>query len=126
MGAPIVHFEIMGGEGSELEAFYRELFGWKINSNNPMKYGVVETRTGRHQWWRWVRPTTEASAFPYMRGWKTCRERLIGQSVLEAKQFFRRAKCREVLSWPCLPILPVISQGFFRENKLAWWSRCLL
>ena len=79
MGAPIVHFEIMGGEGSELEAFYRELFGWKINSNNPMKYGVVETRTGRHQWWRWVRPRTEASAFPYMRGWKTCRERLIAE-----------------------------------------------
>jgi len=25
MGAPVVHFEIMGGEGSELEAFYREL-----------------------------------------------------------------------------------------------------
>ena len=73
-----------------------------------------------------VRPRTEASAFPYMRGWKTCRECLIGQSVLEAKQFFRRAKCREVLSWPCLPILPVISQGFFRENKLAWCSRCLL
>jgi hypothetical protein len=43
MGAPVVHFEIMGGEGSELETFYRQLFGWKINSNNPMKYGIVET-----------------------------------------------------------------------------------
>ena len=43
MGAPVVHFEIMGGEGSELESFYRELFGWRINSNNPMKYGIVET-----------------------------------------------------------------------------------
>jgi uncharacterized protein len=46
MGAPVVHFEIMGGEGSELETFYRELFGWEINSNNPMKYGVVETGGG--------------------------------------------------------------------------------
>ena len=43
MGAPVVHFEIMGGKGVELEAFYRELFGWKINSNNPMKYGIVDT-----------------------------------------------------------------------------------
>lgn len=43
MGVPVVHFEIMGGEGSELETFYRELFGWKIDSNNPMKYGMVET-----------------------------------------------------------------------------------
>ena len=39
MGAPVIHFEIMGGEGTQLETFYRELFGWKINSNNPMKYG---------------------------------------------------------------------------------------
>ena len=46
MGAAVVHFEIMGGEGNELEIFYRELFGWKIDSNNPMKYGVVETGGG--------------------------------------------------------------------------------
>ena len=43
MGLPVVHFEIMGGEGRELEKFYAELFGWKINSNNPMKYGIVES-----------------------------------------------------------------------------------
>ncbi len=43
MGAPVIHFEIMGGKSGELEAFYRELFAWKINSDNPMKYGVVET-----------------------------------------------------------------------------------
>ena len=46
MGAAVVHFEIMGGEGSELETFYRELFGWKIDSNNPMKYGMVDTAGG--------------------------------------------------------------------------------
>lgn len=47
MAAPVVHFEIMGGEGRELETFYSELFAWKINSNNPMKYGVIETGGGR-------------------------------------------------------------------------------
>jgi predicted enzyme related to lactoylglutathione lyase len=46
MGAPVVHFEIMGGSGLELETFYRELFGWKINSNNPLKYGIVDTGGG--------------------------------------------------------------------------------
>jgi uncharacterized protein len=46
MGAPVIHFEIMGGEGNQLEEFYSELFGWKINSNNPMKYGVVDTGGG--------------------------------------------------------------------------------
>ena len=43
MGAPVVHFEIMGGKEAELESFYTELFVWKINSNNPMKYGIVDT-----------------------------------------------------------------------------------
>lgn len=43
MGAPIVHFEIMGGQGKQMEDFYRELFGWKVDSNNPMNYGMVET-----------------------------------------------------------------------------------
>ena len=46
MAAPVVHFEIMGGSGNELETFYGGLFGWKINSNNPMKYGMVETGGG--------------------------------------------------------------------------------
>ena len=46
MGAPVVHFEIMGGEVGVLETFYRDLFAWKINSNNPMKYGVVDTEGG--------------------------------------------------------------------------------
>jgi predicted enzyme related to lactoylglutathione lyase len=46
MGASVVHFEIIGGTGNQLEKFYSELFGWKINSNNPMKYGVVDTGGG--------------------------------------------------------------------------------
>jgi predicted enzyme related to lactoylglutathione lyase len=43
MGAPIVHFEIMGGEGDQLERFYSDLFGWTVDSNNPMQYGIVNT-----------------------------------------------------------------------------------
>jgi uncharacterized protein len=46
MGAPVVHFEMMDGEGNQLEKLYGELFGWKINSNNPMRYGVVDTEAG--------------------------------------------------------------------------------
>ena len=46
MGAPVIHFEIMGGEGKQLEEFYSELFEWKINSNNPMRYGVIDTGGG--------------------------------------------------------------------------------
>ena len=43
MGNPVVHFEIMGGDGERLKGFYADLFGWKIDSSNPMNYGMVET-----------------------------------------------------------------------------------
>jgi hypothetical protein len=46
MGAPVVHFEIIGGEGNQLEKFYAQLFGWKINSNNPFHYGLIDTGGG--------------------------------------------------------------------------------
>jgi predicted enzyme related to lactoylglutathione lyase len=41
MGQPVVHFEIMGKDGGALSSFYSDLFGWRIDADNPMKYGVV-------------------------------------------------------------------------------------
>src|SRR3954453_233899 len=40
MGTPVVHFEIMGGDGERLKSFYADLFGWKSDSNNPMNHGM--------------------------------------------------------------------------------------
>jgi predicted enzyme related to lactoylglutathione lyase len=40
---PVVHFEILGPDATALHQFYGDLFGWKINADNPMNYGVVET-----------------------------------------------------------------------------------
>ena len=42
MGQPVVHFEIIGKDGEKLQRYYGELFGWEIDSNNPMNYGVVQ------------------------------------------------------------------------------------
>ena len=41
MGQPVVHFEIIGTDGEALKAYYADLFGWEIDSGNPMKYGVI-------------------------------------------------------------------------------------
>ncbi len=41
MGQPVVHFEVIGKDGEKLQSFYAELFGWKIDANNPAKYGTV-------------------------------------------------------------------------------------
>ena len=42
MGAPVVHFEIVGRDGEKLKHFYGTLFDWKINSDNPLNYGLVQ------------------------------------------------------------------------------------
>jgi predicted enzyme related to lactoylglutathione lyase len=52
MGQPVVHFEVIGKDGDKLRSYYSELFGWEIDSNNPMHYGMVarrgiRRRTGR-------------------------------------------------------------------------------
>jgi predicted enzyme related to lactoylglutathione lyase len=42
MGQPVVHFEVVGKDGDKLQAYYAELFGWNIVSDNPMNYGMVD------------------------------------------------------------------------------------
>jgi predicted enzyme related to lactoylglutathione lyase len=42
MGAPVIHFEIVGQDAEKLHGFYSEMFGWEIDANNPMKYGTVQ------------------------------------------------------------------------------------
>jgi predicted enzyme related to lactoylglutathione lyase len=41
MGQPVVHFEIIGQDQKKLQSYYSELFGWTIDSNNPVNYGMV-------------------------------------------------------------------------------------
>ena len=46
MTRPVVHFEIHGKDPAKLQEFYKALFGWKIDANNPMTYGMVEAGIG--------------------------------------------------------------------------------
>jgi predicted enzyme related to lactoylglutathione lyase len=46
MGNPVVHFEIGVKDNEAANKFYADLFGWKINSDNPMSYGIVDTDSG--------------------------------------------------------------------------------
>ena len=41
MGQPVVHFEVIGKDAQKLQSYYSELFGWEINADNPMNYGMV-------------------------------------------------------------------------------------
>jgi uncharacterized protein len=42
MGQPVVHFEVIGRNGDKLRSYYSELFGWKIDADNEMHYGVIQ------------------------------------------------------------------------------------
>src|SRR3954453_11870268 len=42
MGRPVVHFEVIGSDGERTRTYYSELFGWNIDNDNPMNYGLVD------------------------------------------------------------------------------------
>jgi uncharacterized protein len=42
MGRAVVHFEVVGKDPDAAQAFYASMFGWKIDADNPMKYGLVQ------------------------------------------------------------------------------------
>ena len=47
MPNPVVHFEICGKDGKKLQDFYSRAFGWHVDTNNPMNYGLIEAQDGR-------------------------------------------------------------------------------
>jgi hypothetical protein len=46
MGHPVVHFEIISNMAEKLQEFYSKVFGWSVDTNNPMNYGIVNTNAG--------------------------------------------------------------------------------
>ena len=43
MGQPVVHFEVIGGDGEKLRSYFSELFGWEFgNTVGPTNYAVVQ------------------------------------------------------------------------------------
>jgi len=42
MANPVVHFEIIGKDGDATKQFFTDMFGWSIDSSNPMGYGLVD------------------------------------------------------------------------------------
>ena len=42
MANPVTWFEITGKDGKKLQNFYSGVFGWKVDANNPMNYGMVD------------------------------------------------------------------------------------
>ncbi len=44
---PVVWFEVIGTDGAKLQRYYGDLFDWKINTDNPMKYGMIDAKGGK-------------------------------------------------------------------------------
>ena len=47
MGQAVVHFEVVGKDGGKLQRYYGELFGWNVNADNPMQYGMVDAKDNK-------------------------------------------------------------------------------
>lgn len=46
MADPVIHFEIIGKDAPRLQRFYAELFGWAVDADNPLGYGLVPAEDG--------------------------------------------------------------------------------
>jgi len=46
MGNQVCWFEIVSPDAAKLQEFYKKIFGWKINTDNPFNYGIVDTDAG--------------------------------------------------------------------------------
>ncbi|MGH9058503.1 MAG: VOC family protein [Acidimicrobiales bacterium] len=46
MANPVAWFEASGPDPAALQRFYAEVFGWKIDADNPMNYGMVDPEEG--------------------------------------------------------------------------------
>jgi hypothetical protein len=42
--AAVTWFEVAGKDGKKLQKFYADLFGWKVDADNPMEYGMVDAQ----------------------------------------------------------------------------------
>ena len=44
MAYPVTHFEINAQDAAATQKFYKDLFGWGIDTNNPENYGMIDTK----------------------------------------------------------------------------------
>ena len=46
MGAQVIHVEVTGKDGAKLQQFFKDVFGWSIDTNNPGGYGMYRQGDG--------------------------------------------------------------------------------
>ncbi len=46
MGTTVVHVEVTGKDGASLQQFYKDIFGWSLDTNNPGGYGMYRQGDG--------------------------------------------------------------------------------
>src|SRR5262249_20718182 len=46
MANTVTWFEVLGKDGKQLQRFYGDLFGWAIDADNPMGYGMTQATDG--------------------------------------------------------------------------------
>jgi predicted enzyme related to lactoylglutathione lyase len=47
VGAPVVHFEVIGRDFEAMRRFYGELFDWELNPAGPADYAIVGPQDGQ-------------------------------------------------------------------------------
>src|SRR3954451_12430128 len=46
MGAQVIHVEVTGKDGAKLQQFFKDVFGWSLDTNNPRGDGMYRQDDG--------------------------------------------------------------------------------
>jgi predicted enzyme related to lactoylglutathione lyase len=46
MGETVIHVEVTGKDGEALQKFYKDVFGWSLDTDNPGGYGMYRQGDG--------------------------------------------------------------------------------
>jgi uncharacterized protein len=46
MATKVIHVEVVGKDGAALQRFYRDVFDWPLDTNNPGGYGMYRDESG--------------------------------------------------------------------------------
>jgi uncharacterized protein len=118
MGNPVTSFQILTPRPDEHAAFYNQLFGWRVNADNPLGYRQFDTGSLRGiQGGVWPAPPQAAPCVQLFVETEDAAASLAQALSLGAEVLIPLQPSRKARRWPCCAIPRVSRSPFSNRGK---------